>query len=270
MIKNCFFSILGIICCLAFAFSIKSCGSPASSSKVYRIARDLTWYPGRAMGKQNNLLAFTDDLIFHVASEEKLRIELISNLTNNLFVGLDNGNFDAIVSSMLPTPISREDYVFSDPFFLIGPVLVVAKGNAVSTLSDMENKIIGIQNGSSMVYDIDKYPHISITPYDNILLALESLSRGHIDGVILDVIPAHIYISSLYSDKLKIATLPLTKEGLRMVSRLDREGEKFITLFNDGLKKAKESGAYDALLKKWTLFNPEKTEDSIPGLQLSR
>lgn len=263
--KNTFFSLIGLVICVFIGLSIKSCSSPPPS-KVYRIGRDLNWYPGRAMGKQNNLLAFLDDLIFLVANEENLHVELTSSFASNLFKGLDNHAFDAIVSSVLPTPVSREDYVFSDPIFLLGPVLIVPKNSKIATLTEMENKIIGIRSGSSVVFDVERFPNIDIISYDNVLIALDSLTRGNIDGVILDLIPAQIYVTSLYKNQLKIVTDPLTKEGLRLVAVKNPEGTHFIEIFNKGLKEAKTSQAYNALLKKWGLFNFERYSE--PGVTL--
>ena len=45
----------------------------------------------------------------------------------------------------------------------------------------------------------------------------------------------------------------LTDGALRLITIKDKE-TKLIKIFNEGLAELKESGAYDALVTKWSLF----------------
>lgn len=250
---------LSILCCLllvSFGLFVKSCGKPPV--KLLYIARDTTWYPWKLMGKEKSLQAFTDDLIFLIADKEKYKVEIVNESTSNLMTGLDNQIYDVVIAPTLPTSSLKVWYVFSDPIFLVGPVLIVREDSQVKTLDEMQNKVIGIQSGSQFLFDIDKYPSVILVPYDSMVFALESLEAGHIDGVVMENVPAYIYTTSFYKGKLKVITAPLTKEGLRLIAVLGTYGQKFLDDFNKDLKEAKEDGNYEKLLKKWDLFNPEK------------
>lgn len=224
---------------------------------VFRIARDKTWYPIQLFDKERNMLAFSDDLLTAIARQEKLSFELLSVGTENLFLGLDLGNYDGIFTSLAPDPKTREKYLFSDPFYRIGPVLIVPYASNVASVSDMEGKIIGVRTGSSLVFNIQQYPNILIRSYDNVLLAFMDLEKNVIDGVILDGLTAYIYTSGIFDKRLKIATGPLTDVGLRLIAKHSPLSQQLIEHFNTGLKEIQANGIYTELVLKWGLYNPE-------------
>lgn len=233
---------------------MRSCDSTENfwRKKLYRIARDATWYPLDLLGKERNMLAFSNELLLAIAKNESLKIELLSNSSENLFSGLDNELYDAILSPMLPNQYNNQYYWFSKPFYLLGPVLVVKESLNVNSLQEMEGKAIGVSSGSSLVYN--RYPKILITSYDNILTALNDVERNVIDGVILSGLTAYAYTTGLYSGRLKVASAPLTNEGLRLIARKDEESKYLIDKFNEGFEKVKNDGTYDALITKWGLY----------------
>lgn len=235
-------------------------GCSSHQEKVVWIARDPSWYPVNMMGKGDNLLSFTDELLYAVAKDQGLHVELFTVSTGSLMEGLDEKVYTAVISFVVPTDMNKEDYLFSDPYYLIGPVLVVQNSSNIKKLADLQGKILGVQTGSSFIFDAKNYPDISISTYENIQFALENLSKGQIDGVIMDSIAADVYTSSFYKGKLEIASGILTKGGLRLIVLKDKSEEEIISLFNTGLQKLKEDGRYGALLEKWGLFNPEKNE----------
>jgi len=225
-------------------------------TKVYKIARDRSWYPLNLLGKERNMLAFTDELIYTIAGNEGFEVDLDSASHNALRENLDRGVFDAIVTFHRPTRQLLRKYEFSDPFFLLGPVLVVPIDSEATSINDMKNKVVGIQTGSSVVYNVNTVPDIIFTPYENILFALRNLAEDQIDGVIMESLPAHEYVDSFYKGELKIVPPPLTDDGLRLMARRDPVEKDMLNRFNTGLIKLIDDGTYYDLLKKWGLFDP--------------
>lgn len=251
------FIILGTIIVLAigFGFLLRSCTKPFFGT-VYRIARDIDIQTYQYLDKEKNILGFSDELLVAIAKEEGVEIQFFNTQSTNLFESLNLDFYDAIISNLRPNSILRESFIFSEPFFLLGPVLIVPLNSPVDSLQQMENKVIGIETGASVVFDVEKYPKILIVPYENVFTALEMLTTGKIDGVIMGALSAHIYIPNLYPNTLKIATEPLTKEGIRVIARKGAEGEDFVEIFNKGLNKVREDGQYQQLIVKWGLFKP--------------
>ena len=207
------------------------------------------------MGKDMNMTAFTTDLLTAIAKETKFNFQIIPGSTENLLNDLDDGDYDAVLSVLSPTPYNQEKYSFSNPFYLTGPVVIVPKSSPVHSLSDLQGLDVAIRAGSSTAYTLQKIPSVSLITYDNINVALDDLDRGKIDAVIMDSIPAYSLIQWLYSGKEKIVTAPLTNSGLRLIAKHDSSSEELIKRFNEGLEIVKKNGTYHSLLNKWDLIN---------------
>lgn len=249
-------AIVLVLAILAILGLFRACsGGAPSDDHEFHIASDNTWYPLQLYDKERNMQAFTNEMLLAIAKQQKIHVKLFVAGPDNLFMGLNNGQFDGVLSSLQPNSTNRELYVFSDPFYKVGPVLIVRETSTAKSLADMEGKIIGIRTGSSVVFNIEQYPEIIIRSYDNALLALMDINRNVIDGVILDALTAYIYTSGLFAKQMKIVGPPLTDIGLRLLTR--HSEAELIKHFNAGLKAIKEDGTYDQLVLKWGLFNPE-------------
>ncbi len=234
---------------------VSGCGGP-EEAKIYRIARDRSWYPLNLLGKERNMLAFTDELIYTIADNEGFKVDLDSAPHNALTENLDRGIFDAIVTFERPTQRLKRKYEFSDTFFLLGPILVVQIDSKAQSLEDMKNQVVGIEPRTSVNYRVDNTNGIIFIPYETILFALRNLAEDQIDGVIMESLPAHEYVDSFYQGELRVVPPPLTDDGLRLMTRREPLEKDMIEHFNRGLQKLIDDGTYQRLLIKWGLFDP--------------
>ena len=241
---------LALIGCLVFG----SCATN-SDSFDYQIALDPTWATLDLPGRETELTAFTLELIEAVGKAEGFTVGIYQQNWNDLIYGLQQNQYDAVCSMMQPYLFYDKLYAFSDLYLLTGPVLVAPSQNPSPTLSQMKGKIIGIQRNSQAALILEKYPDIIQRTYDSIQQALLDITKDSIDAAIVDVLTAEAFTQNLFQHQLKVASPPLTQDGVRIVA-LKEEPSNFIVRFNRGLKKLKENGTYSALVKKWNLAEP--------------
>lgn len=260
--------VIGMILVLILFGIIRACTTSAGITKpTYRIARDSTWYPLDLSDKGRSMVGFSNDLIMEIATRQKFNVEFFFDTYEHLMPGLDLNQYDGILSSLTPTSTIKESYDFSEPFYLLGPVLVTQNTANYTSLEQMSGKIIGIPSGSSMIFDIETFPAILIRSYDNPITALSDLNNHLIDGAILNMVYAYTYATGIFKGKLKIVTEPMTDYGLRMVTRHDPSSDHLIQMFNDGLQSLEKDGTYSHLLQKWGLFNPlEPEKTAVPAV----
>jgi polar amino acid transport system substrate-binding protein len=220
-------------------------------SKVFVIARDQNWYPLNLMGKEKAILAFSNEILLAIAKKEGLKLELVTVSADSLFANLEKGKYDAILSALTPSDFNKNSFAFSDPFLFIGPVLVVPANSTITSLSQLNKKIIGVRRGAHIVFDISEYD-ILFTPYDNMNTAFSDLEKGRLAGIIMPALQAQHFILSK-GGKAKVVSTPLTNEGLRIVAKPGTHSDILIEKYNHGLKELKEEGTYDKLLHKWGL-----------------
>lgn len=224
---------------------------------VYKIGMDATWYPLGLYGREHSLTAFSADLLFSIARNQHFKVEIVRSGPKRLVELLDDGKVDGILSSVTPDAYTEGRYYFSDPYYRFGAVLVVRKEEDYTSLLSLPQKRIQVQRNSPILYRIALDPAVTVVPYDSPLVAIQDLVNDRADGVLMEQLLGYIYFAGIYRDKLKVATLPLTQEGLRMITSQEANMEGFVEQFNAGLKELKESGVYQTLLTKWELYNPE-------------
>ncbi len=235
--------------------------SPYSPSvTTYHIGRDSTWYPVDLRGKEKNMVGFANDLMQSIAENQGFRVQVFEVGRNALFDGLKTERYDAVLSSLTPNVVNRKRYGFSDPFYLLGPVLVVPYDSDVASLDEMEGKILGIASGTLQIYNIPEPPNVVIIPYDSVKHVLEKLDENIVDGAIVDVLRAYVAADGFYAGRMKVATSPITDRGIRLITLNNPNSLRLVSQFNEGLEQVKESGEYDRLVEKWGLINTEITK----------
>ena len=241
---------------------LRACSSNSVNlaDKVYRLARDPLWSSWQLMDRETALLAFSDDLVEAIVDSQHLKVDLYSTRAAHLFEGLDEGFYDVIFATLAPDDGPQESYMFSEPFYLLGPVLIVQASSPIKSLHDLQDKMIGVSSGNIPDFRLNGYPEHLLISYDNMVKALSDLNQGSLDAVVMRMVPAYVYTTGFFAGRLKVVGRPLNNEGLRAITLRSQEGAFFIEAFNRGLKELKDQKMYDHMLAKWGLFNPEITE----------
>lgn len=237
--------------CFFLLFLVSSCSS-SSSGKTYTIGLDPHFYSIESIGREKNLLGFATDLMSEVSEHSKQPIALKQVNWDTLFEGLQNKQYQAVLSGMPPYNFNETTYTFSPVFLKTGPVLVVPTNSSRKSIADFNEREIGIISDSKNITLLEKNPHTIIRTYDSIPKMLDDVSTGIIEGAIVGVLPAEAYCNDLYQGKLKIVTAPLTEDGLRLISLKDNE-KMLMQVFDKTIQDMQKDGSYAKLMQKWGL-----------------
>jgi len=219
------------------------------------IATDATFPPMEMVDTNKNIVGFDVDLMNAAAKAGGFTVEFKNTAWDGIFAGLDNGKYDAVMSSVTITDERKKTMDFSIPYINAGQILTVrADENGVTTLDDMKGKTVGAQIGTTGAFAIDKVKDadkITEKTYDEIGLAFEDLANGRIDGVVVDNPTAASYAlqNDKYKGKLKTVGTPFTEEYYGVAVK--KGNQKVLDLINAGLKKVLDSGANKAIEDKW-------------------
>lgn len=235
--------------------------------EVYKIAIDSSWYPLSLYGKDSAFTAFSLDMLFAVAKKEKIKVEIVYSGPKRLLELLDDGQVHGILTGIRRQQVPEGEYYFSEPYYRFGGILIIRKEDSFSSLMDLPSKRIAVKRNSPILFRVQIDPRVSIVPFDSPVVALDQLTRGYLDGVIMDQLLAYLYFAGAYQSQLKVVTLPLTTDGLHLVTLQDREGEKLTELFDQGLQAIKEDGTYLKFLDQWDLYDPEVLKNGESTLQ---
>lgn len=230
------------------------------SKHRFRIGIDTSWVPLQVYHSEQNLSYFSEELLSSIAENQNFSARIIPTESEFLISGLLRGDFDAILSlSPIPSRYDPKNFIFSNTYFPLGPVVVTSKTSRIKSLKDISGKKIGFIIGSEAAVPY-KDSTIRFVAYDNADLPrlIDNLLDDHIDGAILKAMLAYHYAErGIYQNVLEIVTLPLNNDGLALIAKNNPEAKILIKMFDDGLKALQENGTYNQLLQKWDFPLPK-------------
>lgn len=240
---------------LVSAVAMTSCSNSdfsSQSGKGYVIAYDPTFTPANIQGESSQVIGFTRDILKAIATKQGLRLKVAEVGSENLFAGLQSGEYDAIITSLPIVPTNEQIFSVSNRYLYTGPVLITQNNSDIHNITDLNNRFVGINAFASESTIISKYPLILLTYFPNNALALQALLQNKVNAVLMDALEAYQYCENIYHGQIHLIDHPITNDGLHLLSLKDRQKNLF-EQFNRGLEEIKHSGMYKTLLSKWQL-----------------
>jgi polar amino acid transport system substrate-binding protein len=214
---------------------------------------DCTFPPMEMVDANKNIIGFDIDMINAVANAAGFEAVIKNVAWDGIFAGLSNGEYDAILSSVTITDERKGTMDFSAPYVNAGQVIVVPKATAnVTKPEDLKGKIVGVQISTTGDIAVGKIAGVKQKKtYDEIGLAIEDLSIGRLDAVVIDSPVAANYVlqNDKYKALLKISSKPFTDEFYGVAVK--KGNAKILDLVNKGLAAIQKDGTLDKLKAKW-------------------
>lgn len=251
-------ALIGLIC-LIFVGFVASTGQRDIS--VYQIGRGLNWVGSPLQGKESQIQVFSDELFQVIAKKQQIELQLVSKKSKTLLENLLNHQVDAILSTLEPSHQNKEHYLFSEPLYYFGTVLIIPQSSTIQSIEEMVGKTVAIEQNSPVLFHIQQKPSMHVITYTSPVSILHDLADHKIDGVLMDQMAAYSMIKGLYPDQLKVAEIPLTSEGIRLVTLKTPAGEKLISRFNEGLRDTMQEEIYYDLLNRWDIGTCKLSSD---------
>lgn len=245
------FILVGI---LILVIGYKSCSRVTIISRCgFRVARNQALFPDNIYGKQRNFILFTNELFAAIGRDQNCQFEWVPATIDNLMKGLNDGQWEGVLTLMVPDARWYDTYIFSKSYYYLGPVLVVPISSSVQSMKEIQGKRVGILRQSPALFTLPRFVPIDILQYLSPILALQALERGEIDAIVLDQLFANALIEGIYKGRLRVIPLSIGLDGIRLVAAKGSQGKTLIETFDKGLKNLRDNGTYHKLLEKWDL-----------------
>ncbi|AJY74104.1 transporter substrate-binding domain-containing protein [Paenibacillus beijingensis] len=220
-----------------------------AESKTLDVGLDATFKPFEYK-TGDKYEGFDIDLIQAVAKELGAdKVNFVDTEFKGLIPGLQAKKFDIIASSMYITDERKQTIDFSDTYFPGGLSIMVKKDNdSIKGLDDLKGKKVSVQIGTKSVKYLEENAKetklVKVEKNTEMFLELET---GKVDAVVTGLPAAKTYVKE--KGTMKVLPDTLTEEfygyGIR------KENAEFTKAVNEALKKVKDSGQYDQIVKKW-------------------
>lgn len=120
-----------------------------------------------------------------------------------------------------------------------------SQGVKVESYEDLDGALIGVQLGTTGdIYCTDEFGDDAMSRYSKGYEAVQALSQGKIDAVVIDNLPAEALVAE--TEGLVILDAPYAEEEYAMA--FAQENTELLEEFNAALAVLKEDGTFDAIL----------------------
>ncbi len=246
-----------IILTLILLFS--SCASK-EASKGLKVGLSDDYAPMEYRDENNELVGFDVDFTKALSEQMGVEIEIISTAWDGIFVGLDKGKYDMIISATGITKERQENFNQSIPYLASGQVLVVSKGNeSIKKIEDLTGKKIGVQiesTGDVAATKQSEKIEFEITRYDDIVAVFNDINAGRLDACVVDYVVAMEYVAK-NKDKYVLSPVQLTNEPLAVTMK--KGNDELKKKVDKAIEEMRKNGKLKSISEKW--FMDDYTSD---------
>ncbi|ERG97915.1 MAG: ABC-type amino acid transport/signal transduction system, periplasmic component/domain protein [Haloquadratum sp. J07HQX50] len=232
------------------------------------IGSDIPYRPFEYETTDGTLTGFDVDIASAVFEEQlDVSYEFKPTSFDSIIPSLNNGNFRVIMSAMTINDERDQEVDFSEPYFTAYQTIIVRTDSEITSQSDLEGEIIGVQKGTTGAAAASEVQsefdgNLEIKEYDQIPGAFQALTNGQVDAVINDnTVNAEFAADNdevrfvegegvaAESDGDAPPYLTLTIENYGIAFREDDDA--FLQRVNEALATIKQNGTYDEIYAEY-------------------
>ncbi|MBN1581366.1 MAG: transporter substrate-binding domain-containing protein [Anaerolineae bacterium] len=231
---------------------------------VYKVGTNAEYPPFESVDAAGNIVGFDPDVMSVIAEKAGFKFEFVNTRWDGIFVALQSGEFDAVISAATITDERAQIVDFSDPYFNAGQTIAVriADKDKIKTVADLDGLKVGVQLGTTGDIWLTDNTKAQVVRYDEITLAFQALANKDVDAVFNDGPTSADIIQSNPELGATLVGDPITDEFYGIAVNKDKP--ELLKLINAGLAAIKADGTYDAIYEKW-FGMPEVTEPVAPS-----
>lgn len=202
-------------------------------------------YPPFQYYEDGKIIGFDVEVAEAIAHHLGKKIVIKDMQFSALLPSLQNGDVDAVISTLTITPERQKSFDFSNSYYTENLVMVYPKQTPVA--KDLTNKKIACQLGSTMEEWLRKNaPEAELVAMDNNNQAIEALKAGHVDGVLIDKTQGHAF--SKQNPELEYSFFTKSDAGYAVAVT---KGSSLRKEINKALKALERDGELEKLKHKW-------------------
>ena len=230
----------------ACALSLVACGSKEEEKATLVMATNAE-FPPYEFYEGDEVVGIDAEIAAAIAEEMGLELVIEDMAFDSIISAVQSGKADLGVAGMTVTEDRLENVNFSDSYATATQVIIVAEGSEIATCDDLVGKTIGVQLGTTGDIYASDVEGATIEQYNKGFEAIQALSQGKIDAVIIDNEPAKEFVN-------EVAGLVILEEEFAVEEyaiAIAKENEELLEQVNAALETLKDSGKLDEIVAKY-------------------
>ena len=222
-----------------------ACGGSASGGKLVMATNAA--FPPYEMVEGNEIVGIDAEIAKLIADDLGKELVIEDMAFDSIIAAVQTGKADIAMAGLTITEDRKQNINFSDPYTEAAQVIVVKNDSTVASPDDLVGKTIGVQIGTTGDIYAEDIADATIERYSKYFEAINALTQGKIDAVIVDREPGKVFVSD--SEDLKMIDEEFTLEEYAI--GVAKENTELLDQINASLKKLQESGQIDAIINKY-------------------
>ncbi len=199
--------------------------------------------------KTGEFEGFDVDLAKAMAEVLGVKVKFVDAEWQGLLGGLNKGDFDMLVTCMSKSETRGQNVNFSEPYYSLADVMVVARDNKdVTSAADLQGRTVGVQLGSGSEQAVDAMTGFKeVKRYNYNPEAFLDLKNGRIDALVVGYAYA---VNQIKEDSsYKVVGAPLAEAEIVVV--MPKGADALTAKINEALASTRKNGAYEKAYATW-------------------
>ena len=144
--------------------------------------------PMEYIDENGDIVGFDIDVAREIATALGVELEIKDMAFDDLLDAVEAGSVDISIAAITITLERSEQVLFSNAYLNAGQIIIVNEtNNDINSEEDLENKIVGVQDGTTSEEEALKYTNSSLVKsYGNYTAALEAILAEEINAIVID------------------------------------------------------------------------------------
>lgn len=165
----------------------------------------------------------------------------------SVITAVATGKADIGLAGMTVSEERLKNVDFSDTYTTATQVIIVKKGSDIKSADDLEGKTLGVQLGTTGDMFSGDVKDATVERYNKGFEAVQALSQGKVDAVIIDNEPAKVFVSQ--NEDIEILAEEFAVEDYAIAVK--KGNDDLTKQINESLNKLKESGELQKIIDKY-------------------
>lgn len=184
-----------------------------------------------------------------IADELGMELEIEDIAFDSIIPEIVSGKADMGLAGMTVTDDRMQSVDFSDTYAKASQKIIVTEDSEIVSPDDLKGVIVGVQLGTTgdiYVSDLEA-DGTTVERYNKGFEAVQALSQGKIDAVVIDGEPAKTFVAE--TEGLKILDESFTDEEYAIAVK--KGNTELLEKINGALKTLKDNGTLDEIVAKY-------------------
>lgn len=248
--------VLSVLLVAACAFSMAACGSKGneeSAEKETLVMATNAEFPPYEYREGEEIVGIDVDIANAIGEELGVEVKVEDMDFDAVIPAISSGKADFGAAGLTITEERLANVDFTDTYAHATQVIIVTEDSEIAGPDDLTGKSIGVQLGTTGDIYAGDVEDSTVERYKKGFEAVQALSQGKIDAVVIDSEPAKEFVAD--ANGLKILDEAFTEEDYALA--VAKDNEELTKKLNEALAKLKESGKLDEIIGKYISADAE-------------